>query len=61
MIMYFLLTQLIHNLLDAIQGRYTPDWIIKQFSAIFAIGKDKKSLPDQHLSVQPINLFGKDL
>ena len=52
---------LVHCLLDLMEDRMTPDWIIKSFGAIFAIGKDKKPLSDQHLNVYPINLFSKEL
>ena len=58
---YFVTTLLVHCLLDIMQDVMTPDWILKSFGAIFAIGKDKKPLSDQHLNVYPINLFSKEL
>ncbi|CAL5972118.1 Transmembrane_domain-containing protein [Hexamita inflata] len=58
-VLYFILTLLVHCMFDTMQDKLTPDWMIKRFSHIFSAKGKFSEVSEQHLNVNPVNLFGK--
>ncbi|CAL6111698.1 Transmembrane_domain-containing protein [Hexamita inflata] len=58
-IMYFVITLLVHCTFDTFGDRMTPDWAIKRFGHIFSFKDKFTDVSEQHLNVDPINLFEK--
>ncbi|CAL5992129.1 Transmembrane_domain-containing protein [Hexamita inflata] len=59
LIVYFIVTLLIQCMFDTMQDKLTPDWMIKRFSHIFSAKGKFSDVSEQHLNVNPVNLFGK--
>ncbi|CAL5971864.1 Transmembrane_domain-containing protein [Hexamita inflata] len=59
MVVYYSITLLVHCMFDTMQDKLTPDWMIKRFSHMFSAKGKFSDVSEQHLNVNPVNLFGK--